>query len=96
MTHTQGPWVVEPITNEEEAYGVYASAENAFVAVTPWGPNTEENAHLIAAAPDLLAALQYLLAQTIEADEDASIGLTEGEEEAAQMARAAISKAKGN
>lgn len=92
MTHTPGPWVVEPITNNDEAYGVYASAENAFVAVTPWGPSTEENATLIAAAPDMLAALEEmnaLFADHAQYDE-------EGHETAAiKAAQAAIAKAKG-
>jgi hypothetical protein len=53
------------------------------------------NACLIAAAPDLLAALEYLLQQTIEADLQYDTPLSEGEQEAEAMARAAINKAKG-
>jgi len=53
------------------------------------------NAQLIAAAPDLLAALEYLLQQTIEADLQYDTPLSEGEQEAEAMACAAIAKAKG-
>jgi hypothetical protein len=49
---------------------------------------------LLAAAPDLLAALDYLLEQTVDCDLAYGIELTEGEHEARQMARAAIAKAK--
>lgn len=55
----------------------------------------EREAALVAAAPDLLAALIYLMEETIEEDERHGIVLTEGEQEAANMARAAIAKAKG-
>jgi hypothetical protein len=56
----------------------------------------EREAHLVDAAPDLLAALEYLLQQTIEADLQYDTPLSEGEQEAETMARAAITKAKGN
>lgn len=56
----------------------------------------EREAHLVAAAPDLLAALEYLLQQTIDADLQYDTPLSEGEQEAETMARAAITKAKGN
>lgn len=56
----------------------------------------EREAHLVAAAPALLAALEYLLQQTIETDLQYNTPLSEGEQEAEAMARAAITKAKGN
>ena len=55
----------------------------------------EHTACLIAAAPDLLEALEYLLEQTIVQDEQYDCIVTEGEAEAAVMARAAIAKARG-
>ena len=45
---------------------------------------------------ELVAALQYLMSQTIEMDEKYGVALSEGEHEAALLARAAIAKAKGN
>lgn len=56
----------------------------------------ESEAHLIAAAPDLLAALEYLLEQTIGQDQQYGVELSEGEAIAEQKALAAIAKAKGN
>ena len=56
----------------------------------------QADARLIAAAPDLLAALEYLLEQTIGQDQQYGIELTEGEAIAEQKALAAITKAKGN
>ena len=56
----------------------------------------QADAHLIAAAPDLLAALEYLLEQTIGQDQQYGVALTEGEAIAEQKALAAITKAKGN
>ena len=55
----------------------------------------EANARLIAAAPELVEALAYLLEQTIEQDERHGIGLTEGEQEAADIARALLARIKG-
>lgn len=56
----------------------------------------QADARLIAAAPDLLAALEYLLEQTIGQDQQYGVALTEGEAIAEQKALAAITKAKGN
>ena len=44
---------------------------------------------------EMLAALEYLLQQTIEADLQYDTPLSEGEQEAEAMARAAITKARG-
>ena len=44
---------------------------------------------------EMLAVLEYLLQQTIEADLQYDTPLSEGEQEAEAMARAAIAKAKG-
>jgi hypothetical protein len=48
---------------------------------------------LIAAAPELLEALDYLLEQTVDMDLKYGIGLSEGEEDARTKALAAIAKA---
>ena len=44
---------------------------------------------------DLLAALHYLLEQTVDADIKYGVELTEGETEAREMALTAIAKATG-
>jgi hypothetical protein len=62
--HTSGPWAVTG-----ESYGNYVrvaampykgSLRKRTVAQIPWGDWDSENAHLIAAAPDLLEALECL------------------------------------
>jgi hypothetical protein len=91
-----GPWVLErtamqfvikaPKNDEDYLHKV--------VAVTAGLQNNNEaNARLIAAAPDLLEALNYLLEQTVDMDLAHSIELTEGEQEARKQALAAIAKA---
>jgi hypothetical protein len=51
---------------------------------------SEANARLFAAAPKLLEALDYLLAQTVDQDLACGIELSEGEEDARAKALAAI------
>ena len=53
----------------------------------------DANRRLIAAAPELLEALDYLLEQTVDMDLKYGIGLSEGEEDARKKALAAIAKA---
>jgi hypothetical protein len=53
----------------------------------------DANRRLIAAAPELLEALDYLLAQTVDMDLKYGIGLSEGEQEARAKALAAIDMA---
>jgi hypothetical protein len=56
----------------------------------------DANRRLIAAAPELLEALDYLLEQTVDMDLKYGIGLSEGEQEARKKALAAIAKATSN
>jgi hypothetical protein len=53
----------------------------------------DANRRLIAAAPELLEALDYLLEQTVDMDLKYGIGLSEGETEARAKALAAIARA---
>ena len=53
------------------------------------------NVKKMIASPELLAALEYLLEQTVDMDLKHGIELTEGEREARTMALNAIAKAKG-
>lgn len=104
MAHTPGPWHTAKRAGglaiehrEEKSYG-WLQHEVALVyplAEADRGTGAA-NAALIAAAPDLLEALQCLMSQTIEMDEKYGVALSEGEHEAALLARAAIAKAKGN
>lgn len=94
--HTPAPWIVK----QDAASATYITSPTRQIVAAGglWecenDPTLEEeaNARLIAAAPDLLAALDYLLAQTIDMDLKYGIELTEGETEAREMALAAIAK----
>lgn len=88
--HTPGPWIVYEFV---DGYDIRAPEAECYVATASdpeavWGAiGREEDARLIAAAPELLEALENLLK------------VHEGEggtqHNAADMARAAIAKAKG-
>ena len=103
--HTPGPWFVEA-----DGAGVYVMTETMMVASpSPMdrhptdsdeyidGPETEANARLIAAAPDLLDALQAIepfIPTTSAADGGAAA--YSANVRAADMVRAAIAKATGS
>lgn len=53
------------------------------------------NARMAAAAPNLFAALDRLLAETVDMDIKYGISLTEGEESAREQALSAIAEATG-
>jgi hypothetical protein len=63
-TFTPGPWHVEPTNSAKESYVVCPDEQGAnggsVVIGQCRGPFMEGNARLIAAAPDLLAALKML------------------------------------
>lgn len=100
--HTPGPWdydmdyVVAP-----DLGGRYPDIYIAEIAHSDdegriASPEQQDaNRRLIAAAPELLEALDYLLEQTVDMDLKYGIGLAEGEEEARAKALAAIAKATG-
>ena len=90
--HTPGPWEIED--HYHFSYRWISGPEHSQFAQVVWcmededrSPSCEANAYLIAAAPDLLEALQNLLK------------VHEGEggtqNHAGDIARAAIAKAKG-
>jgi len=90
--HTPGPWEIEG--HYHFGYRWISGPEHSQLAQVVWcmeyedrSPSCEANAHLIAAAPELLEALENLLK------------VHEGEggtqHHAGDMARAAIAKAKG-
>lgn len=89
MAHTPGPWEKEP----EAGRGAWIKGANDEWAALACGDTDESaraNAHLIAAAPDLLEALRVLLAY-LPADEDA---VDPQQHAALRAARAAIAKAE--
>jgi hypothetical protein len=83
--HTPGPWVVESLV---DGYDIHAPQAGCFIATTSdpemvWGAVTrKDDARLIAAAPELLEALEIAL--------DCA-----GDAWWAEKADAAIAKAKG-
>jgi len=94
MRHTPGPWEIED--HYHFSYRWISGPKHSQLAQVVWcmededrSPECEANAHLIAAAPDLLDALCYLL--------EASSGQGPHEQWLAAMdqARAAIEKATG-
>lgn len=85
--HTPGPWAVSPYNNITSRNGTVAKTEQM-----PGNYESEQkaNAHLIAAAPDLLSALK----ETIEYLETFACHDEQGRA-AIKSANAAISKAEG-
>jgi hypothetical protein len=64
--HTPGPWFVSPPTRENPSEArVTALAGGVRIYEAPLTRETEANAHLIAAAPDMLAALERLLSSAL-------------------------------
>jgi hypothetical protein len=101
LSHTPGPWdydmdfIVAP--DPTGAYpDIYiaeiAHADDEGRIASP--QQQDANRHLIAAAPDLLEALDCLLEQTVDMDLKHGIGLSEGERIARRKALRAIRKAR--
>jgi hypothetical protein len=89
--HTAGPWIV---TNHNEICA--DNDHESFIAeVFDETDQWRANARLMAAAPELLAALDELLRCTVDMDLAYGITLTEGEQEARDHALIAIEKACG-
>lgn len=100
--HTPGPWSFEECGADPSVYKLM-SEDGGVIGFPVRGTGGksqrkefEANARLIAAAPDLLEALDYLLAQTVDQDLEYGIALTEGELEAREKALAAIANATGS
>jgi hypothetical protein len=95
--HTDGPWTVES-SNE----GGFVIEKDGYLVIASRGPHEKRanemlaNARLIAAAPELLAALEGFLAMYIAAANSGDWGNWNPEEDPEVIAaRAAISKATG-
>ena len=94
MSFTPGPWRAYPVQSRRKPgirwYGIAAQdGDNPRLIGTA---DHEANAHLMAAAPELMHALSWLL-NAWESDRD-EIGW-DAVEDAASAARTAIAKAKG-
>ena len=97
--HTPGPWAVRDHWCDDDAFEVYPTKDGRMPTVGQWsaivevGDGTyedeaEANAYLIAAAPDMLKALEYIEGMAL-ANEPRDLKTI------AQTARAAIAKATG-
>ena len=104
MSHTKGPWIMRHTMLQDGHGGIEersvvhydSSQSDEFIARKI---KTDANAHLIASAPDLLAALNRLL-NALKADKDISPNMPvviswETNGEAIRQAIAAIAKAEG-
>lgn len=97
--HTPGPWYRDGYTDDVVGSAIIRDATGFQVALTRhWGINeTEANARLIAAAPDLLEACRALVAYLSPLCEEFLDGSDEHAEayNACQAAHEAIAKATG-
>ena len=89
IEHTQGPWQVRYSLANKNLASV--TARNREPIAPCVGENAEANARLIAAAPDLLAALKSITDYDEGSSEEGTYG-----SEVMERCRAAISKAEGN
>ena len=90
--HTPGPWSVKPLENDPldllnpSKNGSWIISEtNDIISHVGFPANEQANARLIAAAPELLAALEKISANAAESPEWIR-----------RVAQEAISKAEGN
>ena len=85
--HTPGPWSLNGVmAMDTPLWIVSIPGEQARIEVADYSVESEGNARLIAAAPDLLAAIRALLRET---------DLRDGTQAAWEKAHAAIAKAEG-
>lgn len=94
--HTSGPWEIDGKYVQQAGQNEVAICDVMVMdegGPTGWyrGPITQANARLIAAAPELLSALEQMLAVFV--DDPLTHQYTSGT--AADAARAAIAKARG-
>ena len=99
MAHTKGPWEVSKHGVPEGIYqsGIYAGSESKDLAIVR---TSEDDANLIAAAPELLEALERLL-EAMYSDKEISPNMPviiswETNGDAIRQARSAIAKVKGS
>ncbi len=96
--HTPGPWKVQRREGYVGQWEVVSTCETEWwiADAAPYNERQEENARLIAAAPELLEALEAVLywAELIAGDTTDKEAAA-NEEASIALARAAIAKARG-
>jgi hypothetical protein len=96
--HTPGPWRCEPYRVQgEKMFGVFCARtgmDGVFIGTAGSQPESEHNARLIAAAPDLLHALETV-ARVLRGEQVMDIMLSESGPILGDVVRDAIAKALG-
>lgn len=98
LTHTPGPWkAVDAFVENNPNRWLVARGGWGGPNIADCGPGAEADARLIAAAPELLAAIEDLLftAEALRDDCESHDGIC-GDPESFKIARAAIAKATGS
>lgn len=95
--HTPGPWrLVEWTAPDDYGWSIKIGDAPHRLEVSAWSASSEADAHLIAAAPELLEALERLADTTQGLDVTFRSAAEESTaEDALGQARAAIAKARG-
>lgn len=101
VSHTPGPWGVIDNGGDVRPEAIYAPEAGGYIVATTWAivrePQRKANARLIAAAPELLAALEKCEAWLSRIrEEDENLVIDHSEDGFGLIdARAAIQKARG-
>ena len=94
MSHTPGPWEWDKGDSYYEAFWTVFSREGHEIAeVARFGPESDSNGRLIAAAPELLEALEILT--QVESGDLVGVEWKVAVTEACKNANKAIAKARG-
>jgi hypothetical protein len=88
--HTPGPWEANKYGSRAAHWQVDKTDSERVIASMTRGEDAEANARLIAAAPELLEALEGILFEL-----GLNGGATPPDSDPCKLARAAIAKAKG-
>jgi len=92
--HKSGPWVYEDYSMDGKLFVVPEDYIGTICSIEARGRHFIANARLIAAAPELLEALEVFVAHEVDYMERNCLGDPE-EQQRVIYARAAIAKAKG-
>lgn len=104
MAHTPGPWIVIHESRAQSRWIVGDNEGGSIADCEPPGPwisrdEADANARLIAAAPEMLEALQALVAQILDYEKVNNLSPNPGRKycwDNTERAVAAIAKATGN
>ena len=95
MSHTPGPWTTKVSPHDNRVVLIDSKTHGAIGELVYADTRKAADAHLIAAAPDLLKALQIITADVCDRFDMDSDTTNPGMKWAVSEARAAIAKATG-